>query len=80
MEGTTTDLHKHGGQIRSFLILKADKRVSPTLYLAPPPLATQGNMRGSSRQQMVEWVLEACKKLPAGIMKNRSTYVPYQPV
>lgn len=33
-------------------------------------LTAQGNMRGPSRQQMIEWLLEAWKKLPADIIKK----------
>ena len=33
-------------------------------------LTTQGNMRASSRRQMVTWVLEAWKKLPDDLIKK----------
>ena len=33
-------------------------------------MTAHGNMKGSSRQQMTEWVLEARKKLPAEVIKK----------
>ena len=33
-------------------------------------LTAQGNMRGPSRQQMIEWVLDAWRKLPEDIIKK----------
>ena len=33
-------------------------------------MTAHGNMKGPSRQQMIEWVLEARKKLPAEVIKK----------
>ena len=33
-------------------------------------LTAQGNMRAPSRSQMIEWVLEAWKKLPSDLIKK----------
>ena len=33
-------------------------------------MTAHGNMKGPSQQQMIEWVLEARKKLPAEVIKK----------